>query len=152
MTVGGIFRGQNSPTAVDLAVGLNLNALSVLGGGANQGGIQTANINVGKNLSTLNVPHGIFQSWITAGVSISGVTVGADGLTAIYNSEIDAGASITNMVVGGDVKSGFPTGDTSGYRTRIIAGKVRAPAAGSTPDQGQYLSGGTIDQLVIRVP
>ena len=131
-------------------MGLNLDGLSVLGGSANQGGIQTANINVGKNLSKLNVPHGIFQSWITAGGSITGVTVGADGPTAIDNSEIDAGTSITNMVVDGDVKSGFPTGDTSGYPTRIIAGKVRAAAAGSTPDQGQYLPGGTIDQLVIQ--
>ena len=40
------------------------------------------------------------------------------------------------MTVGGDVTSGFPTGDTSGYPTRIIAGKIRAAAIGSTPDQG----------------
>ena len=150
MTVGGVFRGQNTPTAVDLAVGLNLNGLSVMGGGAKQGGIQTANINVGKSLAQLVVPHGIFQSWITAGVSISDVNVGADGVTAIYNSEIDGGTSTRNMVVGGDVKSGFPTGDSSGYRTRIIAGKIRAAAAGSTPDQGLYLPDGTIDQLVIQ--
>ena len=71
------------------------------------GGIQSANINVGKNLSDLDVPHGIFRSWITAGVTINGVNVGADGVTGIYNSEIDAGTSITNVTVGGDVTSGF---------------------------------------------
>jgi hypothetical protein len=150
MTVNGIFRGQNSPSTVDLAVGLNLDSLSVLGGGANQGGIQMANINVGKNLTQLNVPHGIFQSWITAGVSISGMNVGADGVIAVYNSEIDAGSTISNMVLAGDVKSGFPTGDTSGYRTRIIAGKIRAAAIGSTPDQGEVLPNGTISNLVIQ--
>ena len=80
-------------------MGLNLNSLTVLGGGTSTspGGIQSANINVGKNINSLDVPHGIFRSWITAGVSINGVTVGADGMTAIYNSEIDAGTSITNV-------------------------------------------------------
>ena len=154
MIVGGYLRGQGSATAVDLGVGLNLNGLTVGGGGANLGGIQSANINVGKNINGLNVPHGIFRSWITAGVSINGgsatPTVGADGVNAIYNSEIDAGTSITNMTVGGDVVSGFPTGDTSGYPTRIIAGKVRAPALGSTPDQGLYLANANINGLTIE--
>ena len=59
--------------------------------------------------------------------------MGADGMTAIYNSEIDAGTSITNVTLGGDLTSGFPTGDTSGYPTRIIAGKVRAPRLGPRP-------------------
>ena len=152
MTVNGFLRGQGSATAIDLGVGLNLDGLTVLGGGANQGGIQSANINVGKNLSNLSVSHGIFRSWITAGVSInggSGTGVGADGVMAIYNSEIDAGTSITNLTVGGDVTSGFPTGDTSGYPTRIIAGKIRAAAIGSTPDQGLYLANGTINGFVI---
>ena len=150
MNVGGYFSGQGSATAIDLGVGLNLDGLTVLGGGANQGGIQSANINVGKNISGLDVLHGIFRSWITAGVSINGVNnVGADGVTGIYNSEIDAGTSITNVIVGGDVTSGFPTGDTSGYPTRIIAGKIRSTAIGSTPDQGVYLPNGSISNLMI---
>jgi len=151
MTVNGFLRGQSSTTAIDLGVGLNLDGLTVLGGGANQGGIQSANINVGsKNISGLDVLHGIFRSWITAGVSINGVNnVGADGVTGIYNSEIDAGTSITNVTVGGDVTSGFPTGDTSGYPTRIIAGKIRSAAIGSTPDQGVYLPNGSISNLMI---
>jgi len=166
MNVGGIFVGQGSPSAVDLAVGLNLNGFQILGGTSNlipgetsnPGGLQSANIKVGKNISGLEVSHGIFLSWITAGVSINGgsapgsttVTVGADGVTAIYNSEIDAGASITNVTVGGDVTSGFPTGGTTGYPTRIIAGKVRAAALGSTPDQGVYLPNGSISNLTIN--
>src|SRR5208337_3871031 len=149
MNVGGIFVGQGSPSAVDLAVGLNLNGLTILGGVSNQGGLQSANINVGKNISDLDVSHGIFRSWITAGVSINEVNVGADGVTAIYNSEIDAGTSIMNVTVDGDVTSGFPTGDTSGYPTRIIAGKIRAAALGSTPDQGTYLANGTISGFAI---
>jgi len=152
MSVGGYFSGQGSATAVDLGVGLNLNSLTVEGGGTSTspGGIQSANINVSKNLSDLDVPHGIFRSWITAGVSITGVNVGADGVTGIYNSEIDAGTSITGVTVDGDVTSGFPTGDTSGYPTRIIAGKIRAAAIGSTPDQGIYLANGTISGFAIE--
>jgi hypothetical protein len=157
LTVNGIFRGQGSPTAVDLGVGLDLNGLTILGGASNQGGVQSANINVGKNLTQIDIPHGIFRSWITAGVSINGAgggatsgLVGADGTTAIYNSEIDAGSSITNMSIGGDVKSGFPTGDPTGYPTRIIAGKARGPAIGSTPDQGLYLANGTISGFAIN--
>jgi len=151
MNVGGYFRGQGSTTAIDLGVGLNLNSLTVEGGGTSTspGGIQSANINVGKNISDLDVSHGIFRSWITAGVSISNAYVGPDGVTGIYNSEIDAGTSITNVTVGGDVTSGFPTGDTSGYPTRIIAGKIRAAALGSTPDQGTYLANGTISGFAI---
>lgn len=156
VTVAGVFQGQGSPSAVDLGVGLNLTGLTILGGSANQGGLQSANINVGKNLSQIDIPHGIFRSWITAGLAIDGQgagstpgTVGADGTTAIYNSEIDAGTTITNMVIGGDVKSGFPTGDPTGYPTRIIAGKVRGPATGSTPDQGLYQANGTISNFII---
>jgi len=154
MTVNGFLRGQGSATAIDLGVGLNLDGLTVLGGGANQGGIQSANINVGKNISELDVSHGIFGSWITAGVSInggSGTAVGADGVTAIYNSEIDAGTSITNLTVGGNVVSDFPTNPkATGYPTRIIAGKIRAAAIGSTPNQGNYLPNGLINNLMIK--
>lgn len=158
VNVDGYFSGQGSATAIDLSVGLNLNRLTVQGNGSvNPGGIQSANINVGKNISELDVSHGIFRSWMTAGVSINGGsggsttgTVGADGVTAIYNSEIDAGTSITNLIVGGDVVSGFPTGDTSGYPTRIIAGKIRGSETGSTPDQGVYLPNGMISNLRIN--
>ena len=128
LTVDGYFRGQGSATATDLGVGLNLSNVSVLGNGptSSPGGIQLANINVGKNISNFNVAYGIFRSWITAGVSINEVSVGADGVTAVYNTEIDAGTSISNVTLDGDLTSGFPTGDTSGYPTRIIAGKVRS--------------------------
>jgi hypothetical protein len=149
LTVNGVFRGQGSPSAIDLAVGLDLNGLNVLGGAPSQGSIQSANISVGKNLNGLNVAHGIFRSWITAGVSIVGTNVGPDGITAVYNSEIDAGTSITNASIGGDVKSGFPTGDQSGYPTRIIAGKVRGPGVNSTPNDGLYLANGTISDFTI---
>src|SRR5208337_1339181 len=160
MSVGGYLRGQGSATAIDMGVGLNLNSLNVKGGGTSTspGGIQWANINVGKNLSDLDVPHGIFRSWITAGVSINGGsgtgsttgTVGADGVTAIYNSEIDAGTSITKVTVNGNVTSGFPTGDSTGYPTRIIAGKIRSSEIPSTPDQGVYLPNGSISNLMIN--
>ncbi|MFO0891646.1 MAG: hypothetical protein U0790_21185 [Isosphaeraceae bacterium] len=148
--INGIFRGQGSPSNIDLAVGLNLNGLEVVGGTANQGSIQDANISVGKSLSGLNAAHGIYRSWITAGVAIDGVTVGADGVTAIYNSEIDAGTSITNVQINGDVVSGFPKGDARGYPTRLIAGKVRGPEKNSTPNQGLYLSNGTITNFTIQ--
>jgi hypothetical protein len=140
LTVNGIFRGQGTPSAIDLGVGLDLNGFSVLGGAGNQGGLRSANINVGKNINGLNVTHGIFQSWITAGVSLSGAAVGADGVVAVYNSEIDAGTSIASVTLGGDVKSGFPTGDPSGYPTRIIAGKTR---------DGQFLPNGSITGLSV---
>lgn len=157
LVVNGVFRGQGSSSAVDLGVGLNLNGLSVLGGSSDQGGIQSANIAVGKNLSGVNAPHGIFWSWITAGVSINGGSsgsgagyIGADGVTAILNTEIDAGASISNLTVGGDVKSGFPTGDTAGYPTRIIAGKVRSTDVTKGPDAGTYLPNGSLTGLQIN--
>jgi hypothetical protein len=149
-TVDGIFRGQGSPSQVDLGVGLNLIDFSVLGGAPGQGGIQSANIKVGKNIIGLNVPHGIFNSWITAGISITGSNVGADGVTAIYNSEIDAGTSITSFTAGGDVVSGFPTGGTTGYPTRIIAGKVRSSSATAGPGGGVYLPNGSVDSFTIN--
>jgi hypothetical protein len=141
MTVTGIFRGQGSATAIDLGVGLDLGSLTVLGGQASTGGIQFAHIVVQKSINNLTVPHGIFQSLITAGVSINNMNVGADGTTAFYNSEMDAGASINNVTFNGDVTSGFPTHDTSGFPTRIIAGKLI---------DGTYVAGGKIDNLVIN--
>ncbi len=152
LIVGGYFRGQGSATATDLGVGLNLSNVTMQNNGpsTSPGGIQLANINVGKNISNLAVAYGIFRSWITAGVAINEVNVGADGVTAVYNTEIDAATSITNVTLDGDLTSGFPTGDTSGYPTRIIAGKVRSAALGSTPDQGLYLANGTISSFAIE--
>ena len=60
------------------------------------------------------------------------------------------GTSISNVTLAGDLTSGFPTGDTSGYPTRIIAGKVRSAAVGSTPDQGLYLANGSITGFAIE--
>lgn len=141
MLVTGIFHGQGSTTVSDLGVGLDLGNLTVLGGAAGAGGIQFAFINVQKSINQLTVPHGIFQSIIRAGVSTNNMTVGADGTTALYNSEIDAGVSISNATFNGDVTSGFPTGDSSGFPTRIIAGKLT---------DGTYVAGGTINNLVIN--
>jgi hypothetical protein len=150
LTVNGTFRGQGSPSAVDLGVGLNLNGLTILGGAPDQGGLINANIKVGKNLNALDVRHGIFNSYITAGVSINDAKVGPDGVVAIKNSEIDATTSINRMSVDGDVVSGFPTGDTSGFATRIIAGKSRSTLTGATPDQGLYVANGSINNMVIN--
>jgi len=45
--------------------------------------------------------------------------------------------------------SDFPTNpNATGYPTRIIAGKIRAAAIGSTPDQGVYLPNGSISLLI----
>jgi len=147
LTVAGAFSGQGSAKAADLTVGLNLGALNVLGGGANLGGLQGVNINVGKSILALNVPHGIFDSLITAGVSIdggggtTGGNVGADGIDAILNSRITAGVSIKNLTIGGDVRSTFVKDPASpGYPTRIVAGEDR---------QGNYTSGGLIDNFQI---
>ncbi len=149
LTVDGAFVGQGSKTAIDLSVGLNLGQLTVLGGGAGLGGIQDANINVAKSILGLNVAHGIFNSIITAGVSINGGTngasgvanIGADGTDAILNSQLLAGESIVNMLIGGDVVSTFAVNPNStGYPTRIIAGVTRA---------GVYSSGGLIDNFQI---
>jgi hypothetical protein len=147
LQVDGIFHGQGSATAVDLTVGLNLGSLTVLGGAPNQGGIQAANIDVGKQILGLNVPHGIFNSFITAGVLIDGGTpgaggnIGADGTDAIFNSEIRAGVRIDHLTINGNVRSTFATDPNStGYRTRIVAGEDRA---------GHFISGGVIDNFQI---
>jgi hypothetical protein len=150
LTVQGAFIGQGSSKAIDLSVGLNLGALNVLGGSAGQGGIQNANIAVGKSILAMNVPHGIFNSFITAGVTIQGgssstgttASIGPDGADAVFNSELRAGVSILNLTIGGNVRSTFavnPSGST-GYPTRIIAGEDRA---------GDYINGGLIDNFQI---
>ncbi len=160
----GIFQGQGT-SAIDLSVGLNLNGLTVLGGSANQGGIQSANIAVGKDIVGLNIQHGIFNSLITAGVLIdgspqkssSGGNIGADGIDAIFDSEILAGAQIINLTINGDVTSDYvtnPSPPPTGYPTRIVAGEVltdRAPgrdSQGGFP-QGTFTSGGNIDNFQI---
>ncbi|APW63739.1 hypothetical protein [Paludisphaera borealis] len=126
LAVDGVFQGQGSATAVDLGVGLDLNGFVVNGGTENLGGLQSANVNVGKNIINVDVAHGIFRSWITAGANIYGITIGPDVPTAIYNSEIDAVMTINNVTAQGDVKSDFPTNaQATGYPTRIIAGKSR---------------------------
>ncbi len=150
LTVNGALIGKGAPSTVpDLSVGLNLASLNVLGGGANQGGIQNANIDIGKSLLGLNVPHGIFNSLITAGVGIDGGSggaggnVGADGADAVYNSQIRAVVSIKNLTFGGNVRSTFAVNPTTstGYPTRIVAGEDR---------QGNFTSGGAIDNFLIN--
>jgi len=150
LTINGSLTGKGSPLFSDLFVGLNLNDLTVAGGGANQGGIQNANIEVVKNLFGFDVHHGVFHSLITAGVLIdgagdgsngSGANIGADGVDAILNSEIRAGMEIRNFTIGGDVRSEFALNpDAKGYPTRIVAGQDRS---------GNYLTGGTIRNFQI---
>ncbi|MDR3620723.1 MAG: hypothetical protein P4L85_15330 [Paludisphaera borealis] len=126
LIVDGVFQGQGSATAVDLGVGLDLDGFEVRSGTENLGGLQSANVNVGKNITNLYIAHGIFRSWITSGAIITNITIGPDVPTAIYNSEIDAVMSINNVSALGDVKSDFPTNaQATGYPTRIIAGKSR---------------------------
>src|SRR5262249_14341661 len=101
-----------------------------------------------KDILGLNVPHGIFDSFITAGVLIDGGTsagaggnVGADGTDAVFNSEIRAGLNINHLTINGDVRSTFAVNPNSpGYRTRIIAGEDRA---------GKFTSGGLINNSQI---
>ncbi|WP_406695261.1 hypothetical protein V5E97_29920 [Singulisphaera sp. Ch08] len=150
LTVNGALNGKGSPASLDLFVGLDLTNLSVLGGGAFLGGIQDANIDVGKNLFGLDARHGIFKSFITAGVLIDGAgngslggasNIGADGVDAILNSELRAGVEIRNMTIGGDVRSEFALNpNATGYPTRIIAGEDR---------QGHLLTGGNINNFQI---
>lgn len=150
LKVTGAFEGKGSSSSTDLVVGLSLSNLSVLGGGADKGGIQGANIDVGKSILGLDVSHGIFNSFITAGVSIDGngqggssgnSNVGADGVDAVFDSEIRAGLDIFNLKLGGDVRSDWVTNpNPTGYRTRIIAGETR---------RGTFTSGGVIDNFQI---
>ena len=164
LTVNGVFRGQGSPAAVDLGVGLNLSGFSVLGGATNQGGFQSANISVGKNISGINIPHGIFRSWITAGVSINGgrlrVEHGnrrADGATAIHNSEIDAGTSITNLIDAAtssrDSRPEIPPVTQRGSSPAksgdlLTASRPDEGLISPTDDQGSAIDGALIDAVL----
>lgn len=147
LTVNGTFTGNGSADLIDLSVGLDLGQLTVLGGGAGQGGLQGANIDVGKSILGLNIPHGVFNSWITAGVLIDGGTTspagsfGPDGADAVVNSRIFAGVEINHLTINGNVRSTFPGNPKSaGYPTRIVAGEDRAQT---------YTAGGQIDNFQI---
>ena len=164
LTVNGIFQGQGT-NAIDLSVGLDLTNFTVLGGSSGGGGVRSANIAVGKDIAGLDIPHGIFNSLITAGVLIdgspqnssSGGNIGPDGSDAIFDSEILAGVQIDNLLINGNVTSDYvtnPKSNPTGYPTRIVAGEVledRAPgrdSQGGFP-QGTFTSGGNIDNFQI---
>ena len=149
LTVGGFFQGKGT-SQPDLTVGLNLVNPMILGGGAGRGGLQGVNIEVAKSILCLNVAHGIFNSFISAGVSIdqtpstgtaTSCIIGPDGADAIFDSEIRAGVSIIDLLLDGDVVSDWATNPhPTGYPTRIIAGEDRA---------GNYVSGGHVDNFLI---
>ena len=148
LAINGLYQGKGT-ASTDLAVGLNLNGFTVLGGGAGQGGVQGANFDVAKDITGLDIRHGIFNSLITAGVLIDGSpqntsaggNIGPDGSDAVFDSEIRAGVQIKNLTINGNVRSDFVTNaQPSGYRTRIVAGEDR---------QGNFTSGGNIDNFQI---
>jgi hypothetical protein len=146
-TIGGVFQGHGNGQT-DLAVGLDLDGLTIAGGQPNLGGLQNAVIAVGKSLLGLNIVHGIFNSRIDAGVLIdgngtqpTGGNIGPDGTDAVFDSQIIAGVQINHLTIGGDVRSDFVTNPhPTGYPTRIIAGEN---------PQGQFSSGGNIDNFQI---
>lgn len=140
LAVNGVFQG-NGTAVPDLSVGLDLRNVVVSGATPNQGGIQHASIDVGKNLIGLTVNHGIFDSIITAGIAIIDVNIGPDGNDAVINSDIRAGVSIDRFTAGGNVLSTFVANPKSvGYPTRIVAGEDRL---------GNFFSGGVIDHFQI---
>ncbi len=148
LAINGLYQGKGT-ASTDLAVGLNLNGFTVLGGGAGQGGVQGANIDVAKDITGLDIRHGIFNSLITAGVLIDGSlqntsaggNIGPDGSDAVFDSQILAGVQIKNLTINGNVRSDYVTNaQPSGYRTRIVAGEDR---------QGNFTSGGNIDNFQI---
>jgi len=147
LRVDGVIRG-NGTSRPDIAVGLSLFDLTVVGGQPDAGGIENASIAVAKSIDGFSVAHGVFNSLITAGVLIDGksgpggtVNIGPDGPNAIFNSEIRAGVNIRNFLIGGDVMSDWVTNPhPTGYRTRIIAGE--------TP-QGVFTPGALIDNFQI---
>jgi hypothetical protein len=67
MVVDGIFQGQGgtaAPTFFDVGVGLNINALSILGGNISQNGLINANIRAGGSISGVDVVFGSVNSTI----------------------------------------------------------------------------------------
>ena len=148
LTINGAFVGKGARSPADLTVGLNLGSFNVLGGGADQGGLQNASVDIGKSLLGLNIAHGIFNSFVTAGVEINGAgasggsgNIGPDGADGVVNSDIRAGVKIDNLTIAGNVRSTFASNPSStGYPTRIVAGEDRA---------GNFSSGGVIDNFQI---
>lgn len=131
LDVQGYLRGKGSG---DVTIGINLGSLNVLGSSPGQGGVQSVDMAVGKDILGLNVKHGIFNSVITAGDLINGGTVttgtssvGADGPDAVFDSTILAGLEIENLILGGDVRSDRPS-NPAGKPTRIVAGMDRSGA------------------------
>jgi hypothetical protein len=149
LVVTGIFQGKGTST-IDLNVGTNLTNFTVLHGSANLGSVRNANINVAKSIVGLNIAHGIFNSLITAGVSIDGTmaqssaaggNIGPDGADAVFDSQILAGVQIVNLTINGNVRSDYVTNpNPTGYPTRILAGAERG---------GNFTSGGNIDNFQI---
>ncbi len=147
-TIAGTFQGKTTntgstvvyPTVPDLNVGLNLNNFTVQNGASGQGGVRDAFIEAGKVISNLNIEHGLFDSFMYAGVNISG-SIGPDGNDAVYNSEIRSAAQIIGFTVFGNVRSTFPlNSNSSGYPTRILAGEDLA---------GNWVNSGLIDKFQI---
>jgi hypothetical protein len=153
LTVDGVIEGKGTNTkSPDINVGLNLVNLTVQGATPNQGSIYGADIEAGKNITNLLVAHGIFDSFIYAGVEITGGSsstgsVGPDGADSIVNSQIQAGVEINQMTIGGNVRSTFVTNPNSpGYPTRIIAGEVIDP---NMHNEDIWTNGGLIDNFQI---
>jgi hypothetical protein len=74
LTVNGYFQGQGgtaNPSAIDLGVGLNLSALTILSGVTGQGGLINANIHAGGSVSGVDIPYGIYKSTIQANSSMT---------------------------------------------------------------------------------
>jgi hypothetical protein len=151
LTINGIYQGRAnlSASSPELSIGLNLSNFTVLGGAAGQGGVENANIAVGKQILGLNIVHGIFNSLITAGVLIdggaqstaSGGNAGADGTDAIFDSQILSGGEINHITINGNVHSDWVTNpNPTGLPTRIIAGEARS---------GAFTNGGLIDNFQI---
>ncbi|HWE35343.1 MAG TPA: hypothetical protein VG406_02140, partial [Isosphaeraceae bacterium] len=145
LAVQGYLRGKGSN---DVAIGVNLGNLQVLGSSPNQGGVQSLDLAVGKDILGVDVPHGIFNSLITAGNLIQGgaagtssgaASIGPDGPDAVFDSTIMAGLEINNLILGGNVRSDKPS-NPAGKPTRIIAGMNR---------DGTLEPGGLIDNFQI---
>jgi hypothetical protein len=151
LTINGIYRGRSntSMSSPELTIGLNLSDFTVLGGASGQGGIENANISVGKQILGLDIVHGIFNSLLTAGVLIDGSpqsasaggNAGADGTDAIFDSQILSGSEINHITINGNVDSDWVRNPTpTGLPTRIVAGENR---------NGTFVSGGLIDNFQI---
>ena len=146
-TVSGKFVGKG-PGSGDMAVGLDLDNFQVLGGAPDQGGVNSVDLAVGKNFNGISVPHGIYRSFVTAGVAIDGTSnlsageaagIGPDGTVAVFDTTILAETEIRNLTIGGDVSSDMPT-NPARIPTRIVAGEDRL---------GDLMPNGVIDNFQI---